>query len=398
MADLNSLFGKGLRGRLLALRRDLHRHPELAFEEERTAARLYDELAKLDPAELERIAGTGVIARIAGTDDAAPVVALRGDIDALPIQEETGLDYASEAPGVMHACGHDVHATWTVGAAHLLASRPARGDVLILLQPAEETGRGAAAILQTGALDGAAAIFGAHVDRRFPVGQVVAQAGPLAAATDEFTIELLGSGGHGARPHEAADPVVGASALIMAMQTIVARRLRPGTPAVVTIGMLRAGTAPNVIPDTAELRGTLRSIEPETRELLQREVERIVQRVAVAHDLQPRITFERGTPPLVNPPGPVEWAQRAARSLLGEEALVTLPTINMGGEDFAFYLERLAGCFLRVGAREEGGEVMPAHSPRFVAADESIFVGAAVLAETARLAAENLMERSDPRR
>src|SRR5207244_690118 len=179
------------------------------------------------PGRLERVAGTGVVARIPGRDGSRAPVAVRGDIDALPISESTGLPFASEHPGVMHACGHDVHATWAVGAAHLLAARPATGDVLIVLQPAEDTGRGANAVLESGALDGVAAIFGAHVDRRFAVGEVVAQEGPLAAAADTFEIELVGSGAHGARPHEAADPIVGAAALIGALQTILARRVNP---------------------------------------------------------------------------------------------------------------------------------------------------------------------------
>jgi hippurate hydrolase len=390
MTWLNSLFPAELQERLLDLRHDLHRLPELSFAEEHTAARLQDELAALNPSELTRIAGTGVTARIRGENPGAPVVALRGDMDALPIQEATGLPYASERDGVMHACGHDVHAAWTVGAAYLLTRRPATGDVMILLQPGEETGRGAPAVQESGALDRVAAIFGAHVDRRFSVGQVVAQSGPLAAAADSFAIELRGRGAHGARPHEGIDPIVGAGALIGALQTIVSRRLSPGTPGVVSIGAVRAGTAPNVIPDTATLEGTLRSLDPQTRTILHEELELIVERTAQAHGLESRLELELGPPPIVNEARPVEWARRAVKSVLGDTALVPLGSLNMGGEDFAYYLEKLTGCFLRVGAREEGGEFIPAHSPQFYAADESIFVGAAVLAETARVAAESL--------
>jgi hippurate hydrolase len=396
MTWLDSLFPTELRERLLDLRHDLHRTPELSFEEESTAERLQDELAALNPVELMRIAGTGVIARIRGANPKAPVVALRGDIDALPIQEATGLPYASERDGVMHACGHDVHATWAVGAAHLLARQPATGDVLILLQPGEETGQGALAVLESGVLNGAAAIFGAHVDRRFSVGQVVAQTGPLAAAADSFAIELEGRGAHGARPHEGIDPIVGAGALIGALQTIVSRRLNPGTPGVVSIGKVRAGTAPNVIPDTATLEGTLRSLDPETRKLLHEELELVVERTAQAHGLESRLELELGPPPIVNGTRPVEWARQAVRSVLADEALVPLGSPNMGGEDFAYYLEKLTGCFLRVGAREDGGEFIPAHSPRFYAADESIFVGSAVLAQTARIAAAGLSATPAP--
>jgi amidohydrolase len=390
MTELEGLFPPKLRERLLELRRDIHRHPELAFGEERTAERLHAELAALEPAHLDVVAGTGIIARIEGEDADAPTVVVRGDIDALPIQERTDLPYASETPGVMHACGHDVHAAWTVGAAHLLARQPARGDVLILLQPAEETALGATAVLKSGVLEGAEAIFGAHVDRRFPVGQVVADAGPVAAAADEFTIELVGSGAHGARPHEGVDPIVGAGALITALQTIVSRRLRPGVPAVVTVGRLQAGTAPNIIPDAVRLEGTIRSLGPESRDLLYDELLRIAEGTAAAHGLEVRNSVNLGPPPLVNAEEPVGWARQAATSVLGAEALVPLGQPNMGGEDFAFYLEQMTGCFLRIGAREEGGDFIAAHSPRFYAADDSIFVGAAVLAETARIATRSL--------
>jgi amidohydrolase len=390
VSRLDELFPQALRRTLVELRRDLHRHPELSGKEERTAATLQAALSQVAPARLERMAGTGVVARIRGRDPARAPVAVRGDIDALPIAEETGLPFASEHPGVMHACGHDVHATWAVGAAHLLTACPAAGDVLIVLQPAEETGGGAQAVLESGALDGVAAIFGAHVDRRFPVGQVVAQEGPLAASADTFEIRLVGSGGHGARPHEAADPIVGAGALIGALQTIVSRRVNPAHPAVVSIGSVHAGTAPNVLPDRATLSGTLRAIDPDTRRLLVEEVRRIAETTAAVHRLAVEVSIELGPPPLVNPPAGARWARRAAVTVLGDSGLVPLGFLNMGGEDFASYLERITGCFLRIGAREPGGEAIPAHSPRFYAAEESIFVGAAVLAEAARVASEEI--------
>jgi hippurate hydrolase len=379
-------FPAPLRALLIALRRDLHRHPELSGAESRTAERLHAALAPIAPAALRRVAGTGLVARIRGRRPGAPVVAIRGDIDALPIGEETGLPYASEVPGIMHACGHDVHATWAVGAAHLLAADPADGDVLVVLQPAEETGRGALAVMESGALDEARAIFGAHVDRRFAVGEVVADAGPLAASSDEFTIELVGSGAHAARPHEGADPIVGAGALIVALQSIVARRLDPAVPGVVTVGSVHAGSAPNVIPDRATLAGTVRATRAESRRLMLEELERIARGVAAAHRLEARLTIAPGTPPLVNAPREAALARAAAAALLGADRIVPLGLVNMAAEDFAHYLERIPGCFLRVGAREPGGAPIAAHSPRFHAAEESIFVGAAVLAECARAA------------
>jgi len=384
--DLDRLVPVDVQGRLVALREEIHRHPELAFEERETSQRLYEALGQLRPAALERIADTGVVARFRGRDRSAPVVAVRGDIDALPITEATGLPFASQRPGVMHACGHDVHAAWTVGVAHLLAREPAAGDVVVVLQPAEETGKGAAAVLASGALAGVAAIFGGHVDRRFAVGQVVAQPGPLAASADTFSDTLRGAGAHAARPHEGTDPVVGAGALIGALQTVVARRVNPSVPAVLTVGSVHAGTAPNIIPDCATLSGTMRAVDPDTRALLQHEMRRVVEGVAAAHGLTAEVALEIGPPPLINASQPAGWARRAAEKVLGEEAIVPLGPLNLAAEDFASYLEQMPGCFLRIGAREKGGATIPAHSPRFYAAPESIFVGAAVLAEAARIA------------
>ena len=389
-AAVTAQFTAASREALVALRRDLHQHPELAFAESRTAATLERALAELRPASIDRVAGTGVVARIRGTTPGAPVVAVRGDIDALPIQESTGLSYASVNSGVMHACGHDVHASWAVGAAHLLAQRPAHGDVLVVLQPAEETGEGAAAVLASGALDDVAAIFGAHVDRRFVVGQVVAQPGSLAASADTFEIALAGRGAHGARPHESADPVVCAAAIISALQTIVARRVNPATPAVVTVASVHAGSALNVIPERATLGGTLRAVDPDTRALLGEQVRRLAEGIAAAHGLTATVTLTLGPPPIVNPEQPAAWARQAAETVLGASAVVPLGITNMAGEDFAYYMERIPGCFMRVGARLDGEPATPAHTPQFFAAEESLFVGAAVLAESARVASAAL--------
>jgi hippurate hydrolase len=373
--------------RLVALRRELHRNPELSWQEQATAARLEQALKSLGAKDVRRVARTGVVGRIPGTRPDAPTIAIRGDTDALPIEEATGLDFASSNRGVMHACGHDVHASWAVGAALLLSKVPAQGDIMIVLQPAEEVGEGAAAMLESGALEGVQAIVGGHVDRRYQVGQVVAQEGPVNASTDNFKIELIGAGAHAARPHESADPIVGAAALITALQTLVSRRLDPAIPAVVTVGTVHAGTADNIIPDRAELTGTIRAVSRPSRDLLVEELKRVATHVAQAHRLEALIYFDHGTPPVVNQPEPVGWAREAVRTLLGDSALVPLAGSNMGGEDFAFYLERMPGCFLRIGAREPGGPWKPAHSPGFYVAEESLFVGAAVLAETARRAA-----------
>lgn len=389
------LLPPALYDRLVELRRDLHEHPELAFQEERTAAVLARELAAVGVPRVERIGRTGLVARIPGARAGGPSVAIRGDIDALPIQEATGLPFASAHPGVMHACGHDVHATWAVGAAALLAACPAAGEVLVLLQPAEEIGQGAQAMIRDGALDGVRAIFGAHVDRRFTVGQVVAQAGPLAASADNFEIELSGRGAHGARPHEGADPVVALAALVTALQTIVARRVNPAVPAVVTVGMISAGTAPNVIPHRASLQGTMRAIDAATRATLRDALDQIATHVAAAHGVDARVTLGAGVPPVMNDAAAAGWAAEAARAVLGADSVVPLGPPNMAAEDFAFYQERVPGCFLRIGARRAGETVIAAHSPHFDVAEEAIAVGAAVLAEAARRASAAAGGRRD---
>jgi hippurate hydrolase len=371
---------------LTELRRDLHRHPELSWHETRTQEKLERVLHGAGITDVRRVARTGLVARVRGRDASAPVIALRGDIDALPITEATGLEFASQTDGVMHACGHDVHASWAVGAALLLARVPAAGDVLIVLQPAEEIGEGAREVLASGALDGVRAIFGGHVDRRFAVGEAVAQEGPLAASTDTFHIVLHGEGAHGARPQEARDPIIGAAELIVALQTIVSRRLDPALPGVLTVGAVHAGRASNVIPETAELTGTIRATTVAARALLVGELERMAHAVAGTHRLTAEVRITDGTPPVVNSRDGAAWAAQAVREILGDGALVPLGTTNMGGEDFAFYLEKMPGCFLRIGAREPGGEHRAAHTPRFYPAEDALFIGAAVLAQCARAA------------
>lgn len=383
---VRALYSDALALQLSTLRRDFHRHPELSWHEQRTSELLGTTLAGFGVTDVRRVARTGLVARVPGRDRSAPVVALRGDIDALPIHEDTGLPFASINSGVMHACGHDVHATWAIAATRLLLDSPAHGDVLVVFQPAEELGEGAREVLESGALDSVRAIFGGHVDRRFQVGQVVAQEGALAASTDTFHITITGAGSHGARPHESHDPIVGAAALIGALQTIVSRQLDPAQPGVVTVGTISAGSAANIIPDSAQLSGTIRATTSATRALLTGELQRISEAVATAYGLTATVSFRGGTPPIVNPAAPVSWAREAVTHVLGATALVPLGTTNMGGEDFAQYMQTIPGCFMRIGAREPGGSVIAAHSPRYYAAEDALFIGAAVLAESARVA------------
>ncbi|MEX0692096.1 MAG: M20 family metallopeptidase [Gemmatimonadales bacterium] len=375
-----------LRAALQALRHDLHAHPELAFAEHDTQRRLR---AALPPGlEVQTVAGTGLVARVPGTTRGAPTVALRGDMDALPITEATGAPFASTVPGRMHACGHDMHATWVVGAAHLLAADPAPGDVVILLQPAEEVGQGAARVLAEGALAGVTALAGAHVDLRFPIGSVVADVGPLAASTDEFRITVIGLGGHAARPHEARDPIPAVAAIAIALQALTPDRRMDGHAAVCTVTEVHAGTAWNVIPERAELGGTLRATTPAARARLKSAVREIATSCAAQHHVEAEVTLVDGTPPLVNAAEPVAWAREVVTALLGPNALVPLPEPNLAGEDFASYAELLPAVFLRIGAREPHDPVVGAHSPRFLPSDAAIPVGAALLAAWARRASQ----------
>ncbi|MGA1308710.1 MAG: M20 metallopeptidase family protein [Gemmatimonadaceae bacterium] len=374
------------RERIIALRRALHAAPELSWQEHATQRTLRAALAQAGITDIQSVAGTGLVATIPGRDSSAPMVAIRGDIDALPIHEATGLPFTSQHPGVMHACGHDMHAAWTVAAGILLARDPAVGAVRLVFQPAEEVGEGAARILASGALDEVQMIFGGHVDWRFHVGEVVATAGALAASTDTFSIVFHGRGGHGARPQDAIDPIMGLSAFVMAVQTLVSRRLDPGLPGVVTVGAIEAGRAANVIPEQARATGTIRATTPATRALLCDGVRALAESVAATHGLRAEVTVSEGTPPLVNTAGAATIAQEAVRILLGDTALRSLATANMGGEDFACYTERMEGCFLRIGTWSEGRSDAGVHTPRFDPDEEALFVGGAVLAECARRA------------
>jgi len=378
------------RDQLLALRRALHQNPELSWQELKTQALLKSALQAAGITTLREVAKTGLIATLPGKKKDGPVVAIRGDIDGLPIIEETGLPYASQTPGMMHACGHDMHATWTVAAGMLLARDPAVGEVRLVLQPAEEVGEGAAKVLASGALEGVQVMFGAHVDWRYSVGEFVADVGPLAASTDTFEVDFRGSGGHGARPQDTKDPVVGMAAFVCDVQTVVSRRLDPAIPGVISVGILKAGGAPNVIPETSHCAGTIRATTPEVRAMLAEELTRLAHSVAATHQLTAKVSLKEGTPPLLNPERGAGWAQDAVRELLGKSALRHLIRANMGGEDFAFYLEKMDGCFIRVGTYREGRSKAGVHNSKFDPDEETIFLAGAVLAECARKASADL--------
>jgi hippurate hydrolase len=376
----------------VAFRRDLHRHPELSFQEKRTSEQIEKALAELG-IEGRRVAGTGVLADIPGGVE-GPLVALRADTDALPVREETGLDYASVNDGVMHACGHDGHTTMVLAAAEML-SKDGRlpAPVRLIFQPAEEKGLGALAMIAAGALDGVEMIFGGHVDRHYPTGQIVAHAGAVNASTDSFRIEIQGKGGHAARPHEGVDAVVVGSLLVMAIQTIVSREINPAHPSVVTVGRFDAGTASNVLAGRASLEGTIRAQEKTVRDHIVSSLSRICDSIGTLHNARVTMTLEEGTPPVVNPREMAEIARKAAVAVVGEANAVPLHTPNMGGEDFACYMERVPGCYVRLGARAPGREGFPAHSSKFEFDEAVLPIGARFFYEVARLAGGILASR-----
>ncbi len=372
---------------MIEIRRALHRWPELAYQEKKTAALIAERLADLGLTPQTGVAGTGVVAEIGSGE---PMVALRADMDALPLQEETGLPFASQVPGVMHACGHDGHVAMLLGAAALLKERALPGRVRLLFQPAEEKGAGAKAMIEAGALEGVSAIFGGHIDRHFKVGEIAVNQGLICAYTDSFFMRIKGKGGHAAWPHEAVDAVVVGSLLVMSIQTIVSREVNPAYPCVVTVGRFEGGRAHNVIAETATLEGTIRSTHPEVRQRIISGLKRMAHGVAELHRAHIDLEIQEGYPPVVNTPREALWAQEAARRVVGEKGLVAQKHPSLGGEDFAFYLQKVPGCFVRFGAAKPGLEGIPAHSPRFDFDEGVLPVGAAYLAEVAHLALKKL--------
>lgn len=376
--------------RMVAVRRDLHQHPELSWEESRTADRIAHALDGLGIA-YRRVAKTGLIADLPG-DEGLPMVALRADTDALPIHERTDLPFASVNAGVMHACGHDGHTSMLLGAAEVLRDRPRRVPIRLLWQPAEEHGTGALAMIEAGALEGVELIFGGHLDAGYPEGTLIVTDGPVNASTDEVQIVIEGRAGHGARPHQCVDAIVVGAAVVQALQNVVAREIDPARAAVITIGTFQAGAAPNVIAGRAELTGTIRSQHPDVRAQLCEAVPRIARAVGEAHRATVVATILPGTPPLLNEPGPTALAREAAIQVVGAERVVPLRTANMGGEDFAWYLQHRPGAYIRYGAEVKGREGVSAHSSRWDFHERTLAHGAAWLVAVAERASARILE------
>ena len=376
---------------MVAVRRTLHRCPELAFEEVETAKVLMAELDKLGVSYDYAGPGNAVIGKLLCNDPEAPTIALRADMDALPGEENTGLPFASGNKNRMHACGHDAHMTMVLGAAALLKAAPPPCHVLFVFQPAEEKGGGAQTVMASGALQGIKAIFAAHVTHHYRVGEIMVSDGVVTAQSDRFAIHVKGRGGHGARPHEAIDAIVITGLLIVAIQTLVSREINPIYPSVVTIGTVHAGSAPNVIAEEAFMEGSIRTTLPEVREHIHAGLKRMAKAMGQLHNAAIAVDIMPGYPPVVNTPHETRIAYRAAEKIVGHKGLMTMDHPSMGSEDFSYYLQKIPGCYVRFGARRQESEYIPLHSPEFDINEEVLKVGSAFFDEVVREAAHDYL-------
>ena len=357
------------------LRRAFHRRPELGLKEFETSRRVKEELS-LRSIPFRAVGETGVVAELAGNRP-GPTVVLRADMDALPIQEETGLPYASQCPGVMHACGHDAHTAMLLGAAALLAEEGGNfpGAVRLVFEPAEEFAGAGRALLDAGVLEGADTVFALHVAPNLPKGSVNIQPGVRMCGCGFFSAAVHGAGGHGSAPHTGVDVIPAAAAMVSALQTVISREVPPGEHTVISVGTFHAGTAANIIADEAKLTGTIRYHNPELKDMLPQAVERILRGTAAAFRVELELRCGMGLPPVVNDSRCCAVAQRAAQGLL---TCQNLP-IGTGSDDFAFYTQQLPGVYAFLGT---GGD-RPIHHPGFTIDEAALASGARLYAKYA---------------
>ena len=366
----------------IQLRRRIHRHPELGLALPRTQATVLEALAGLPLDVRTGQRTTSVVARLAGARP-GPTILLRADMDALPMAEETGLPFASEVAGAMHACGHDAHTAMLVGAARLLAARreSLAGNVVFMFQPGEEGYHGARVMLEEGLLDGTpppTAAFALHVTHRLTAGAIAARPGPAMASGDTLQIVVLGRGGHASAPHDCLDPIPIACEIVQAFQTLVTRQINVFDPAVVTAAKIEAGTTRNVIPDTASLLGTIRTVSEATRERVLEGVRRVAEGVAAAHGAEVAVELIRGYPVTVNDADFTGFVLDTARELLGSEAAHATSHPIMASEDFSYVLQRVRGAIANLSTRPANGPAFPNHSPRMLLNESALAAGIAM--------------------
>lgn len=372
--------------RLIEIRRHLHSHPELSGQEHHTAAFVAGVLSSNGVHVREGVGKTGVIGEVQGTPGDRPCLAIRTDMDALPIQERTGLEYASKAAGIMHACGHDVHTTVGLGTAMVLSqlAEELPGNVRFLFQPAEEVAQGASWMVQDKAMDNVSAILSLHVFPSIPAGKVGIRYGALTAAADELDIIIVGESGHGARPHEAIDAIWIAAQVITTLQQAISRTQNPLRPVVLSIGQINGGRAPNVIADSVKLRGTVRSLHPETRANLPLWIDKIVGNVCSSYGAQYQVDYRPGTPGVQNDLALSQLLQTAAEEAWGSDRVQVLTEPSLGAEDFSLYLEHAPGSMFRLGVGYEDRAInYPLHHPQFEVNESAIVTGVVTLAYSA---------------
>lgn len=378
-----------LEAELVATRRDLHRHPELGFEETRTAGVVAGRLGDLGIEARTGVAGTGVVGVVSSEPSPGEprrTVLLRADMDALPIQEENDHEYRSTVPGRMHACGHDGHTAILLGVARLLVEDPPPGNVVLVFQPAEEKPGGARPMIEAGVLADPPvdAAIGLHLWSNLPVGTVGTNPGPLMAGASEFRLTIKGRGGHAALPDQAVDAVVVASHVVVALQTLVSRETSPLDSAVVTVGSIHGGTTFNVIAERAVLEGTVRAFEDDRREALRDRIAALAQGVAGAMGAEATLEWTPHYPATVNDPAMAALVAREAAVVVGEENVFT-DIRTMGAEDMSYFLRAVPGCFFFVGAANAArGITAPHHNPRFDIDEAALPIGAEILARAAR--------------
>lgn len=383
MTDTLTAAADALLPDMIALRRAIHAEPELGLQNPKTAARIREALGDLPLSWREGPSTTGLVATLQGGANSRTVL-LRGDSDALPMDEDTGLPFASRVPGAMHACGHDSHVAMLVGAARLLAARRERlaGSVQFMFQPGEEGHHGARFMLEDGLLDPLPdAAFALHVMPNAPHGLVSGRAGPLLASADKIRITVNGRGGHASMPHDALDPVPIAAEIVLAIQSWVTRHVPIGDPAVVTIGEMKAGSTDNVIPETAMLFGTIRTLSPRRRSAMQAGLKQLAEGIATAHGASATVAFTPGFPVTLCDPRAVAFGERTVKALLGAESWVTLDSPVMGAEDFSYVLEKVPGAMFFLGASHAGDDwrqCCALHSNRMVL-DETVMARGAAL-------------------
>ncbi len=373
--------------RLIEIRRHLHSHPELSGQEHQTAAYIAGVLSSAGLRLSEKVGRTGVVAHVDSSQnpDEQRLLAIRTDMDALPIQERTQLECKSQTPGVMHACGHDIHTTVGLGVAMVLAElrQELPGPVRLLFQPAEETAQGAAWMIADGAMEGVSAILGVHVFPSIPVGVVGVRYGALTAAADDLEITILGEAGHGARPHEAIDAIWIASQVITALQQAISRTQNPLRPVVLSFGQIQGGRAPNVIADQVTLTGTVRSLHPDTRNKLPAWIEQIVESLCRPYGARYQVNYQRGVPGVLNASALTQLIESSAQEAFGPAHVQVLPEPSLGAEDFALYLQQAPGAMFRLGVGRPEAPNHPLHHPQFEAEEGSIAVGVTTLAYSA---------------